>query len=328
MLDKFWNAVGEKLGGQWIAALLQPALAFWAVGLLAWVHRQPDGWGALLDWWQGLGSTEAQVAVLVGALLGILASSAVMQWAQGWLLRVLEGYWPRWARFASRPLCERVCARLEPKLARWQALEKEVKEVYGGDPNGLRPADREEYVRLDREVILLHPPTDTPPQPENVLPTALGNRLKAAESHAEAHYGLDAVVAWPRLWPLLPEGLRVDVAEARARLNTAVRLLGWGVLACLWTLWAWWALPLGVAVAAVGWFRALGAAETYGDVLRTAFDLHRFDLYTALHWPLPIEAGAAERDYGQQLTKFLLRGWLEREPAPLVHPGASGKKGA
>ena len=324
MLDKFWGAVGEKLGGQWIAALLQPALTFWAVGLLAWVRHQPAGWQELLAWWNGLGSTEAQLAVLVGALLGMLASSAVMGWAQGWLLRFLEGYWPRWANFVSRPLREKVCARLAPKMARWQALAQEVA-AHGGDLYCLRPAEREEYARLDRNILLLHPPTQTPPQPEDVLPTALGNRLKAAESHAGARYGLDAIIAWPRLWPLLPDVLRTDVAEARAHLNAAVRLIGWGTLTCLWTFWAWWALLLGIIVVALAWFRALSAAETYGDLLRAAFDLHRFDLYKALHWPLPLATGETECAHGEQLTQHLFRG-LTREPVQLVHTAKSSDK--
>lgn len=331
MLDKFWGAVGEKLGGQWITALLQPALAFWAVGLLAWVHHQTNGWQALLDWWNRLGSTEAQLAVLVGMLLGILTSSVVMGWAQVWLLRFLEGYWPRWLNFVSRPLRTRVCKKLTPKMARWQTLAQEVAD-HGGDLYNLSNAEREEFARLDHDILLLYPPTHTPPQPGDVLPTALGNRLKAAELHAGARYGLQDItpvrprLLWPRLWPLLPDVLRNDLIEARANLNAAVRLVGWGVLTCGWSLWAWWALPLGIIVVILAWYRALDVADVYGDLLRTAFDLHRFDLYKALHWPLPRKTGEAECADGKQLTQYLFRG-LTQYPVRLVHTAESGEKG-
>lgn len=316
MLNKFWEAVGGKLGEQWIAAFLQPALAFWSVGLLAWVYHQADGWKALLDEWNKLGSTEAQLAVLIGALLTILASSFVMQWAQDWLLRFLEGYWPRWLNIASGWLRKKTSNRLAAKMARWQTLAEKV-DSQGGDLFCLPPAEREEYARLDREILLLYPPTQTPTQPEDVLPTPLGNRLKAAETHAGARYGLEAIIAWPRLWPLLPEAMRIDVAEARAHLNAAVRLIGWGMLACLWTFWAWWALPLGIVVGVLAWSRALSAAETYGDLLRAAFDLHRFDLYKTLYWPLPRKTGETERAHGEQLTQYLFRG-LTQYPVRLV----------
>ena len=127
------------------------------------------------------------------------------------------------------------------------------------------------------------------------------------------------------MWPLLPDVLRADLVEARAHLNAAVRLIGWGVLTWLWVFWAWWALPLGIIVIVLTWFRALGAAEVYGDLVRTAFDLHRFDVYTALRWPLPVETGETEHAHGEQLTQYLFRG-LTREPVRFVHEDKPKKK--
>ena len=71
----------------------------------------------------------------------------------------------------------------------------------------------------------------------------------------------------------------------------------------------------GLIVALLSYVGATQAAATYGDLLRAAFDLHRFDLYQALHWPLPpswkaekpAPAGQAPT-YGQALSQFLYRG--------------------
>jgi hypothetical protein len=38
-----------------------------------------------------------------------------------------------------------------------------------------------------------------------MLPTMLGNTLCAAEFRARSRYGLDVVVLWPRLYPLLSD---------------------------------------------------------------------------------------------------------------------------
>ena len=45
-----------------------------------------------------------------------------------------------------------------------------------------------------------------------VRATGLGNALAAMEDSAGAAYGLDAVVAWPRLYPLLGDKVRAVVA--------------------------------------------------------------------------------------------------------------------
>jgi hypothetical protein len=307
VLDKFWESVGKGLGDQWIKALIHPGLFFWGVGLLAWVGRQADGWQALLDVWHGLGSLEAQVTALVGLLLLLSASSAGMRWAQWPLLRLMEGYWPgKVQTWAAGPIQEK-----HRKLdARWQTLDQQVQERQW---EHLSVETRAEYLRLDRE-LMYHYPANT----KEVLPTALGNRLRAAEQYAHTHYGLDAIIVWPRLWPLLPEHVQKSLDASRQTLESEVRLFGWGLLTALWGIWAWWAVPLGLGLAVASWFRALYSAEVYGDLVRTAFDLYRFALYEALRWPPPSDSDT-EREYGKQLTAYLFRGLL-REPVKLAHP--------
>ena len=74
-----------------------------------------------------------------------------------------------------------------------------------------------------------------------------------------------------------PEGVRV-VAEA-------TRLLFWGLLFLLWTVWAWWAALAAAAIVAVAYRSMVQAAGAYGDLLRAAFDVHRFALYDTLRLP-------------------------------------------
>jgi hypothetical protein len=78
-------------------------------------------------------------------------------------------------------------------------------------------------------------------------------------------------------------------------------------------LLAWWAVPLAVAVVALGMVVVIHRAETFGDLVESAFDLHRWALYRALRWPLPSNP-EEEYLYGTQLTEYLWRG--SREPTP------------
>ena len=50
-----------------------------------------------------------------------------------------------------------------------------------------------------------------------------------------------------------------------------------------------------------------GRARTYGDLLESAFDVHRNKLYEAVRWAKPANA-AAELQAGRELTEYLLRG--------------------
>ena len=153
-----------------------------------------------------------------------------------------------------------------------------------------------------------------PQHDDRVMPTRLGNVLRAAEDFPELQYGLDAVVAWPRLYPLLPERLAALLDDQRLQLDLAARLtatlaLAAAVSAALLARHGGW-LAVPVALAALAWLAYTGAvhaAVAYGEQVQSAFDLHRFDLLTALRQPLPADQ-AAERAANAALCDVLRPG--------------------
>jgi hypothetical protein len=61
--------------------------------------------------------------------------------------------------------------------------------------------------------------------PDHLLqPTKLGNVLAAMQDSAGRSYGFDAVIAWPRLFPVLGEQCRTLVDDRRGTLDASVRL--------------------------------------------------------------------------------------------------------
>ncbi len=65
-----------------------------------------------------------------------------------------------------------------------------------------------------------------------MLPTALGNALRASEDKVGQRYGLQSVVIWPRLFHLLPErvpGMDDEVTQ----LDVSVRLSVTWTVACI-----------------------------------------------------------------------------------------------
>lgn len=152
-------------------------------------------------------------------------------------------------------------------------------------------------------------PTET-----RLLPTALGNLLRAAESRPAENYGLDALVTWPCLAPLISPELKATLADLRNQLDLAARMvLTFSLSALLGLLylyrWGGWLLvPLGgLLLAWLSYRAALSAALAYGDAIQAAYHLHRFGLLTALHLPLPKDRNE-ELAVNRQLSNFLKDG--------------------
>lgn len=294
---KFWDQIAGGVAQKWVDRLFSPALVFWAGGVLA--HITAHGVGPVVAFLASL-DTSMQIALAVGGLVvGIGGSVAAVESVQRGALRLLEGYWPRWFHPLSRYLVKRFSEQNAKRRETWGHLAARY-----GD---LAAEELEAYGRLD--AILATYPTEA-----RLLPTRLGNRLRAAEDYAWHRYGLATGIIWPRLWGVMPEGAQQEIAEARKRLDASMRLILWSLLFSVWAIWAWyWVIPLAVLGMISGYWQALEAAGVYGELLRAAFDLHRGALYRALRWPLASNP-ADEHRIGRQLTRYLWRGSDDKNP--------------
>jgi hypothetical protein len=298
MPTNFLASLGGTLAERWATTLMTPAFVFWLGGIIAWVSR--FGWKPLEQWLLAL-SEPLQITVIVGGVIAIATSAFAIQRFDRLILRLLEGYWPRGLAALKRWRIKHYRRWQQQAENRWQTLlgQRETK--------GLTPEDLAEYIQLDAQL------RQFPPQSERVMPTRLGNMLRAAESQPSDKYGLDAVICMPRLWLVLPEAVKTELQTAREELNTAARIWLWGLLFSVWLIWAWWALPVGLLLMVFAYRWLLDAAATYGDLLESTFDLHRMALYQALHWPLP-QNPAQERPLGLMLTAYLWRGSDQAQP--------------
>ena len=298
-MEKFFEGIGNELFGRQPFSLVAPAVVYWTAGFLAWSWAN----GKFQDWstadvnaW--LEAYAAAPALVLVALALIVVSSALLVAVLTLpILRLAEGYWPRW-RWTQR-IRTSLTARRGAELDR---LEAEAQALGIRPPETLSPEERQTLADLDRRLRL------APADPAHRMPTTLGNILRAAELRPWEKYGLEPVVCWPRLWLLLPPDAQAEITAARGSLDAATRTAIWGVLVLAWTPWAPILAPIiavGVVVLAVRSMRA--AAAVYGDLLESAFDLHRFALYHAVGWPVPV-APAQERESGLELSAYLLRG--------------------
>jgi hypothetical protein len=139
------------------------------------------------------------VALLLVA--GLLALALVVHPLQLTLVRLLEGYWGDPSR--ARSLAAWCTAR---QARRRQALVDALRFEGEGQP------DAAALQRMQSSAAAL---LQGFPSPERLMPTALGNVLRAAEDRPQRAYGLDGVTIWPRLFPLLPEAMKGLLADAR-----------------------------------------------------------------------------------------------------------------
>jgi hypothetical protein len=247
-------------------------------------------------------------ALSLGELIALGVAILVVAWIlslfQFSLVRLLEGYWQGTVGRALALIGVRLQAR---------RLRRLIDVAYSVD--GMDEQRRE----LAREQLATYPAE------ARLLPTRLGNVLRAAEDGAGQRYGLDTITMMPRLYPFLSERLTDGLDDLRDQLDIAAQLCVTLLLATVISallllpqllLQGWWlALPVATAVLAwVAYKAAVQAAIAYGQLIYVAFDLHRFDMLRGMHLPLP--DAAQEEKYNQWLSQFFgKRRWVKH-----VHP--------
>lgn len=283
-----------------------------SVGRAVMHARHVAGWEAVL----------LAVAVVVVALIA--------EPLQVTLVRLLEGYWgqSRAGRLLAAP-------GIAFHRARRRRLDRAQRRSPGDPVSARAQAAREEAARKLRA----YPPESA------FLPTMLGNVLRSAEGRAGSRYGLDAIVVWPRLYPLLSDKVTAVLDDLRDQLDLAARFcVVFGIATVISVAFlaahGWWltAAAVTLAGALLSYRAALAAAAAYGQALEAAFDLHRFDLLTALHLPLPANL-TGEVSANQQLSRFLGQpseylhaltqaqhglNFIYRHPAEGNDPGSNG----
>lgn len=229
------------------------------------------------------------------------------------LVRLFEGYWgsSRLARGLGGFRVDRHQRKRASLKARTRAQSRD----------GVLP-DPKPALEAGWDLVRRYPPTAL------VMPTALGNALRAAEVRAGRPYGLDAIIVWPRLYILLDAEVRALVDDRRQQLDVMVRFatvfaIGAVVtLALLATSGPWLLVPVAaVLLAWISYRAAVAAAIAYGEALDTAFDLNHFVLGDKLGLPRPGSA-AEERSRNEAVTVFWSR---LRLPGDLAYaPDPSG----
>lgn len=281
------GSFGGKVAEHWSSQLFTPAFAFWTGGIGLWC-LQDDNWCRLHDELAGMSQSMLIVLAVFGLLL-VASSATVAQKFEPLVIRALEGY--GWPRFLRGPFLLWQTSRYNDAMRTYQAAS-----TGGATPKHLR--------RFDRAVATLQ---RIPPSETDRMPTSLGNILRFSERVSDWRYGLDSIVCWSRIWLLLPDGAKKELADARADLDVGARAWFWGMLFVVWSGITILALAIAILVCVGAYWWMKNAASVYGDLIQAVFDVYRPSLYNALRIPMAPNAGE-ERNAGIALSSYLANG--------------------
>lgn len=185
----------------------------------------------------------------------------------------------------------------------------------------------------ERTKLALYISSELPEREDLILPTRLGNVIRCFERYSSVAYGMDAIVFWPRLVANIDSAFASTIDEAKTSfdfmLNCSFLLLISGILTIIIELllpapfsrasiihWLWRPiLLLGLSV--LFYISSIGRAKAWGEQVKSAFDLYRFDLLKTLGYqqlqPLTF---FEEKVLWQRLSAQLLYADSRENPLP------------
>jgi hypothetical protein len=200
--------------------------------------------------------------------------------------------------------------------------------------------DQEMLTRLAGKMsVVLREKARRFPQTPPILPTTLGNAIRAFEDYPRSVYGIDAIPGWIRLLAVIPLDYRKEIANAKSMMDLWINLCLSAVIAWLWYLllisWIFvrdmsasipsssgleqgigWQVDLSIgipiliafALIAVGWLfycAAIGAAIQFGEFVKASFDLYRADLCRKMGYILPASI-EKEREFWANINNVMV----------------------
>ena len=129
-----------------------------------------------------------------------------------------------------------------------------------------------------------------------LLPAAFGNILRAFEVYPRVMYGLEAIDGWSRLLAVIPKDYREIIDDAKTQVDFWINL---GFLSGLLlieyiglaiytrSVVDWWIFALILLVGIMSPHFAENSAIEWGDYVKAAFDIYRFNLIELLNFESP-----------------------------------------
>jgi hypothetical protein len=280
----FLGEIGSKLADRWAALLALPGLLYLAAVTAAavlgqqhalsypFLSRKITAWAASPVLKSAGGTVLIVAAILAGSVFAGLAATAGGRFIE--ILWTLPGRYPpaRW-------------------LADWRKTRSRDLKAIADNP-GSSGQQVAKAIRQANRICLIEPD----------CPTWIGDRLRACHERIRKTYGLDLTAAWPRLWLIVPDTVRTELAAARDAFSAAARLSAWAIFYVILGIWWWPALVVALITATAAVIKGRLSTSNLADLIESTVDLHGAELGPQLGLPGPLTP-----DTGRQLTTRMLK---------------------
>lgn len=336
------SSISGKFSYNFMVGTFTPVLVFVLLARILVVPLLPGAIELpLLEPIRTLGEAAWELLVL---FLGTVVLSILVFSLNIPILRFYEGYpWQdTWLGQRKARRYQRQWDALNHEKSSWATLQaaliQELEALKKANPADKRIAQLEEQIADVRQHgnqaarLLL----DGFPKRGSVLPTRLGNAIRAFENYPQWQYGMASITLYPRLVGVIKTEYATAMDEAKAGLDfmihsctLTITLLLLQLLAALafpsslstlykgldfppapWFPWLQLLLTLVLLGLAAAWMyrQSIGRARNWGEMVRGAFDLYRLDLLKSLGYTYTFKTSKEERDLWGAISRRLIFG--------------------
>lgn len=284
-MNAFLTELGKNLAGRWAAVLALPAAVFVAVAVAAVV----------------LGPSHPLDIALLRTRVTAVSTGPALAWtAAGFLLAtavvgvavtatggVVITAWGATSMGLGRPFTAL-------RLRRWHQATAKVDTAVRA---ALSDPDNRQAKAQARRAVLRR---DAISQIEPNCPTWAGDRLRAVADRVHHNTGLDLTTTWPRLWLVLPDAARLEVATIQERCASTARTPVWGLAYLVVGAYWWPALVPGLWLLLAARHRIRRSVGVYADLVESSIDMYGRDVAKQLGFEL---TGRLTVEIGTQMAE-------------------------
>jgi hypothetical protein len=269
--------LARSFGRTFLIAHLVPAILFVSVNMIVVIFGllAPPTWII----WEKFGikylDQKTVVLLLIAFFLGIILQQFNTQ-----IIKIYEGYcmdwFPKWfPLYRLMALSHKHQNRLYCEC--WKDIQRS---------KGKKEDTRSKEFRLTRSF----------PDKKEILPTTLGNIVRAFESYVSKIYNIDPITGWIRLTAVIPRSYKEEIEKSQNDFNFILNLSFLSaILGIEWLLlpgeisWLIWLFILFCCFIMSYLFYRISCvyARGWGEYVRSAFDLYRFELLKQMGVALP-----------------------------------------
>lgn len=172
-----------------------------------------------------------------------------------------------------------------------------------------------------------------PRDAEAVLPTGLGNVIRSFEHYPQRQYKMASITLWPRLVAKIDKDYAVAIDDAKTSFDFFINCSVLSAILALMILFVGLIYPTSfvsarlsipwifeivffVVLAYVAYLLSIGRASAWGDMVKGAFDLYRWDLLKQLGYKVVPSTMEEERNLWAAISRQLIYGDLPKTRLP------------